>query len=194
MRLLFQAIDVVMFNYLEDRYSLLNNLPVLKLDFGLGIFKCNGPNEYFFSPRYISSEMKYHLNCMQMLKDIEALLSEYKVAHIGRRREVKYQGKRLINNIQCNFKGYAYTLPMGLKHILNQQNIVPIILIPNRIDDMNDSSKIEYSKLNILNLKNMIKNSEILRAIEDNYYDDFFKEQTADLSQIKPLGKLVDKG
>ncbi len=182
-----------MFNYMEDRYSLLHNLPVLKLDLGLGIFKCNGPNEYYFALKHTNSEMKYLLDCLEKIKDTKALLTAYKVAHIGRRREVRYKGKTVINNIQCNFEGYAYTLPMGLKHLLNQQNIVPIIVIPKHIDDLNNSSKSEYRKLNILNLKNMIKNSEILRAIEDEYYDNFFKEQTADLSEVQPLGKLVEK-
>lgn len=182
-----------MFNYLEDRYSLLHNLPVLKLDFGLGIFQCHGQNEYLFSPKYTSHQMQYLPDCKAILKNKDELLSQYKVAHIGRRREVKHQGKSVINNIQCNYEGYAYTLPMGLKHILNQQRVIPIIMIPDHIDDLNNSSKTEYRKLNILNLKEMIRNSEVLMDIEDHYYDNFFKEQTADLSQIKPLGKLVDK-
>ena len=183
-----------MFSYLKDRYSLLNNLPVLKLDFGLGVFRCDGLNEYLFVPKHTNSRIKYHLACLEKLKDEEALLNAYKVAHIGRRRVVTYKGKQIIDNIQCNFDGYAYTLPMGLKHMLNHQNIVPILLIPNHIDDLNDSSKTAYRKLNVLNLLKMTDNSEILSEVEDFYYDSFFKEQTADLSNIKPLGELVRKG
>ena len=151
-------------------------------------------NEYFFTPRHTKSRIKFSLNCLERLKDEEALLKEYKVAHIGRRRVVTYKGKQIINNIQCNFDGYAYTLPVGLKHMLNQQNIVPILLVPNHIDDLNDSTKTAYRKLNILNLIKMTDNSEILSEVEDFYYDSFFKDQTADLANIKPLGELVSIG
>ena len=181
-----------MINYQEDRYSLLNNLPVLKLSYGIGILNCNGPNDYFFTPKYNHLEMQYKPECKEVLHDNTALLDQFKVAHIGRRREVKHKGKSLINNIQCNYNGYAYTLPMGLKHMLNQLNIVPIIIIPNNIEDLNDLSKKEYRQLNVVNLKEMITSQKILNSIEADYYNILFKEHTADLDKIKPLGRLIN--
>jgi len=182
-----------MFKYTQDRYSLLNNLPVLKLDYGIGLFKSSEQNDYSFAPKHSHLEMQYSPACKQIIKDRERLLTQYKVAHIGRRRKVEHKGKPVINNIQCNFDGYAYTLPMGLKHMLNQQRIVPIILIPNEINTLNDPSCKEYRKLDILNLKEMILNIQVLSKVEEYYYNNCFLQHTADLLHIKPLGKLTHK-
>ena len=82
---------------------------------------------------------------------------------------------------------------MGLKQLLNRQNIVPIILIPNKVRNLNNPLKEEYRKLNILNLKDMIRNIRVLSTVEEYYYDNLFLSKTADLYKVKPLGKLIDK-
>ena len=182
-----------MFIYSKDRYAQLVNLPVLKMDEGIGVFTSENNNTYGFSLRYNTISIDLSPECKPVSDDFEELLAQFKVAHIGRSRKVTHKGKELINNIQCNIEGHAYTLPMGLKLLLNKQNVVPIILMPNRVSDLNDPNKPEYTKLHILNLKNMIMNMSILSEIEDFYYDDYFLGGTADLFEVKPLGKLVDK-
>lgn len=182
-----------MFIYSEDRYSGLINLPVLKLDDGIGIFTNESPDTYGFTLEHPISSLNLSPEFEESICDIALLRSRYKVAHIGRRRKVTHEGRELINNIQCNIEGYAYTLPMGLKQLLNKQNVVPIILIPNQASNLNNPQKEEYRKLDILNLKEMIMNTRILSTVEDYYYDNFFLDKTAELYSVKPLGKLIHK-
>ena len=182
-----------MITYLDNRYSGLANLPVLKLDEGIGIFINEGHDTYSFSLKHCISSLDLSSKFKESISDIDALLSHYKVAHLGRRRKVTHKGREIINNIQCNIDGYAYSLPMGLKQLLNRQNIVPIILIPNQVRNLNNPQKEEYRKLNILNLKDMIRNMRVLCSVESYYYDNLFMSKTADLYSVKPLGKLIDK-
>lgn len=182
-----------MFFYSKERYSGLINLPVLKLDEGIGVFLNESPDTYSFSLEHSTSSLSLSPEFKESISDTDLMLSHFKVAHIGRSRKVTHEGKEIINNIQCNIEGYAYTLPMGLKQLLNTQNIVPIILIPDQISNLNNPQKEEYRKLNILNLKEMIMNMRILSTIEDYYYDNYFLGKTADLFDVKPLGKLIDK-
>ena len=166
---------------------------MLKLDEGIGIFINEGHDTYSFSVKHCISSLDLSSKFKEFMSDIDSMLSHYKVAHLGRRRKVTHKGREIINNIQCNIDGYAYTLPIGLKQLLNRQNIVPIILIPNKVRNLNNPQKQEYRKLNILNLKDMIRNVHVLSTVEEYYYDNLFLSKTADLYKVKPLGKLIDK-
>ena len=178
---------------IEALYIFNNNLPVLKLDEGIGTFISEHHDTYSFSPKYDYLSFNWSRECKKVLSDIDSVLALFKVAHIGRSRKVTHKGREVMNNIQCNIEGYAYTLPMGLKQLLNTQNIIPIILVPNQISNLNNPEKEAFRRLQILNLKQMILNMNILSIIEDYYYDDYFLGNTADLLNIKPLGKLIDK-
>lgn len=180
-----------MFEYTEDRYSPLNNVPVYKLDYGIGMFQARGVNDYRFLPLYGHSVLHYSPDFQQAARDMGSLLEQYKVAHIGRRREVICHGRKVLDNIQCNFGGKAYSLPKGFKQLLNQQDIVPIVLIPNDLGFLQDRSRDECKKLNVLNLKKFVMNIGVVSEIENYLYDNLFYDTTADLTHIEPLGELV---